>query len=75
MNSSEWLTAMAGSKMDKKFFKITSLQDSDDYGFWRKKTYPERIAAVEKLRRITFGYDPSTERLQRVLAVTQLKKN
>jgi hypothetical protein len=61
--------------MDKKTFKITSIQESDDYSFWKNKTYLERIAGLEKLRRILFGYDPSTQRLQRVFKITKLKKD
>jgi hypothetical protein len=61
--------------MDKKIFKVGALRKSDDYKFWRKKTPLQRIAALEELRKTVFGYDPSTERLQRVLRVTNLKKN
>lgn len=62
--------------MNKKILKITLLHDKDDTSsFWKNKTYLERIRALEKLRRLTFGYAQSTQRLQRVLAVTQLKKN
>jgi hypothetical protein len=61
--------------MDKKYFKIASLHDGDDYDFWKQKTYLERIEALEKLRRIIFGYDPSTTRFQRIITITQLKKD
>lgn len=61
--------------MDKKAFKVTSIYDNDDHDFWKKKTYLERIEALEKLRKVIFGYDPSTSRLQRTLRVTQLKKD
>lgn len=61
--------------MDKKTFKITSIHESDGQNYWKGKTYLERLEALEKLRRIIFGYDPSAERLQRTLTVTQLKKD
>ncbi len=61
--------------MNKKIFKNTSIRDSDDYSFWKDKSYLERIEGLEKLRRIIFGYDPSTQRLQRILKITKLKKN
>ena len=61
--------------MNKKIFKVTSLGKGEDYRFWRKKTPLQRIAALEELRKTVFGYDPSTERLQRVFRVTQLKKH
>lgn len=61
--------------MDKRAFKITSVHEGEDYNFWKGKTYLERMEALEKLRRIIFGYDPSTARLQRTLTITQLKEN
>lgn len=61
--------------IDRKHFEITSLHDGEDYIFWKNKTYHERIAGLEELRRIIFGYDPSAERLQRVFTITQLKGN
>lgn len=61
--------------MNKKIFKVTSIKDSDDSQYWKGKTYSERLEALEQLRRIIFGYDPTTTRLQRIISITQLKKN
>ena len=61
--------------MDKKAFKITSMHDSDARDYWKKKSPIERLEALEQLRQDIFGYDPSTERLQRILTITKLKKN
>ncbi len=61
--------------MYKKTLKITSIYENDDLSFWKKKTYIERIKALEKLRKLLFNYDPSTQRLQRTLTITKLKKN
>ena len=61
--------------MDKTALTITSIHDADDHNYWLKKPYLERIEALEELRRIIFGYDPSTERLQRTITITQLKKD
>ncbi|TVL99633.1 MAG: hypothetical protein CV087_17370 [Candidatus Brocadia sp. WS118] len=58
----------------KKSFKITSLHESENCDYWKNKTYRERIAALEKLKRIMFGYDPSTDKRQRILTITQHKK-
>jgi hypothetical protein len=61
--------------MDKRTLKITSIHDKDDHNYWRKKSYLKRIEALERLRRIIFGYDASAERLQRTFTITQLKKD
>lgn len=61
--------------MDKKSFKVTSIHDNDSIEYWRNKTYLERLEALEQLRQIMFGYDPTTARLQRNITITKLKKN
>ena len=61
--------------MDKTVLEITSLHDDKGQNYWKKKSYLERIEALEQLRNIIFGYDPSTTRLQRTLTITKLKKN
>ena len=61
--------------MNKKVIKITTLHDGDEQVFWENKTYLERLTALEQLRRIMFGYDPSTARLQRTLTIAQLKED
>jgi hypothetical protein len=61
--------------MNKKIFQITSVHGGNDQGYWKQKSYEERLEALELLRRIIFGYDPSTTRLQRTITITQLKKN
>jgi hypothetical protein len=59
--------------MDKSILTVTSLADeSNDREFWLSKTPQERLAAVELLRAINYGYDPASARLQRVLSVAQL---
>ena len=61
--------------MNKKVFKITSIRDNDSRDYWKHKTPLERLEALEQLRQIIFGYDPTTTRLQRTLTITKLKKN
>lgn len=63
--------------MNKKVFEVSSTHTPNGKGrnFWRKKCFLERIDALEKLRIIIFGYDPSTSRFQRTLTITQLKKD
>lgn len=61
--------------MDKSAFKVVSIREKGDRDYWKRKSYMERIAGLEQLRRIIFGYDKSTSRLQRTLTITKLKKN
>jgi len=60
------------AKVDRDAFIVTSLlEGSDEKSYWLSKTPYERLAALEYLRQIIYGYDPSTTRLQRVLEITQ----
>lgn len=60
-------------EMDRQVFSVTSLQDQqeDEKRYWRDKTPHERLQAVETTRRMIYGYDPSSTRLQRVLEVAE----
>ncbi|MEK7677201.1 MAG: hypothetical protein AAB676_15340 [Verrucomicrobiota bacterium] len=60
-------------RMDKSAFAVRSLDDSDpDRDYWRSKTPAERLEALELMRQIMYGYDPTSARLQRVLTVAEL---
>ena len=61
--------------MNKKIFNIASVGDNDSREYWRNKSYLERLEALEQLRQIVFGYDPTTTRFQRIFTITKLKKN
>ena len=61
-------------RMDKEEFSVlSSFQEADDAdkAYWHSKTPQERMAALELMRQINYGYDPTTERLQRVLEVVE----
>ncbi len=63
-------------RMDKTKFSITRLgDDSVERKYWHSKTPYERLIAVEVMRQIAYGYDPSTARLERVYSITQRKKS
>ena len=49
--------------------------DPDDKTYRRSKTPHERLDAVEEMRQIIYGYDPSTSGLQRLLEVAELPKS
>jgi len=61
--------------MNKKAFKVTNLKGGNDRQYWKNKSYAERLEALEQLRQIVFGYDPTTARLQRTLKITKLKED
>jgi len=59
-------------KVDRSYFKISGLEDkSDETAFWQSKTPQERLEAIEIMRQIIYGYNPSTTRLQRVFEIAQ----
>jgi hypothetical protein len=63
-------------RMDRKSFSVISLQESDgENEYWLSKTPEERILAIEFLRQLMYGYDPATERLQRVFETAEFKTN
>ena len=53
---------------------LSSFEEADetDKVYWHSKTPQERMEALELMRQINYGYDPTTERLQRVLEITEL---
>jgi hypothetical protein len=59
-------------KVDKTSIVISSLDEqTDEIVFWSTKAPIERMAAIELMRQIIYGYDPTSTRLQRVLTITQ----
>lgn len=60
-------------RMDKTVFSIVSLEEADDdeMEYWLSKTPHERLDALETLRQIFYGYDPTTTRFQRVLEIVE----
>jgi hypothetical protein len=59
-------------KIDKTAFTVASFFDqSDEKVYWLSITPYERLEAVELMRQIIYGYNPSATRLQRVLEITQ----
>jgi hypothetical protein len=60
--------ALKNAKVDRTALSVGSLADETaDRLYWVSRTPQERVAAVELLRQIMYGYDPATARLQRVL--------
>ncbi|MBM3152875.1 MAG: hypothetical protein FJZ96_11870 [Chloroflexi bacterium] len=58
-------------KIDRSAISVSALVDeSDEKTYWLARTPQERLRQVEILRRINYG-PRSTERLQRVLIITE----
>ena len=63
-------------KMDKRALTVAALSDeSDEKVYWHAKTPQGRLEAVELMRQINYGYDPTTARVQRVLEVVKLTRS
>lgn len=62
------------SKVDRKAISFSTIDDnrSDVHYLW-SKTAVERLQSVELLRNLMFGYNPTTERLQRVFETAESK--
>ena len=61
--------------MDKSAFSAGSPYDEgDEKEYWRAKTPLERLEAIEFMRQVMYGYDPSTARLQRVIEFAELER-
>ena len=57
-------------KLDKTAFSVVSLAEADDEkDYWLSKTPQERLQAVELIRQMLYGYDPSVARMQKVFTV------
>jgi len=61
-------------KLNKKAFSIVSLSDeSDEKKYWLSKNPRDRLKAVEINRRMVYGVDRVSSRLQRFLEISSLK--
>ncbi len=68
------MRAIDSFRVDKEAFSVmSSFEETDevDKAYWHSKTPQERMAALELMRQINYGYDPTTERLQRVLEIAK----
>ena len=60
--------------MDKNSISLASVhEDSDDISYWHSRTASDRLAALEFLRQVMFGYDPVTTRLQRIIEFAEFE--
>ena len=69
------MTNLTSAKMDKTVFLVSELdQESDERAYWREQSPADRLLALELLRQVMYGYDPSTDRLQRFLEVIERER-
>lgn len=67
------MDAIPPYRLDRRFFSVSDLHDeSDETAYWQSRTPQERMSALEYLRRMAYGHDAATARLQRVLTVVEL---
>jgi len=62
-------------KVKRNFFEVADMHESDDTAYWRDRSYVERIETIEFLRKVMFGHDRVSERLQKILTIAELKEN
>jgi len=71
----KWMNLPDKYKLDRTVLQTAPLTTkSNDREYWMSKTPAERFEALEILRQIAYGYDPATERLQRVFEVVKLER-
>ena len=58
-------------KIDRNALAVTPLDESDELNYWLSRPPAERLAALELLRQIAYGYEPDSLRLQRVFEVAR----
>ena len=62
-------------KMDRSFFAVSDLtEESDEAAYWQAQTPEARLQALELMRQVMYGYDPSTARLERLFETAELKR-
>lgn len=64
---------MLDEKLNKTVFEIVALgQEINDLAYWMSRSPEERFEAIEWLRRINYGEDATTARLQRFFEFAEL---
>ena len=59
-------------KVDRTVLSVGSLTERfSDRKLWLQKSPAERMAALEVLRQVIYGYDPTDARLQRVFTIAR----
>jgi hypothetical protein len=60
-------------KLDKTALTVSSIHDeTEEMNYWFEKSPAERMEAIEINRRMVYGRDRTSSRLQRILEVSEL---
>jgi len=60
--------------LDRAAYDVGTIEsETHERDYWRDKSPGERMDALELMRQIIYGYDPTTTRLQRVLEIVELE--
>lgn len=64
---------MQWNTMDRSSFSVCDIGDEEsDLTYWLGRPPEERLAAIEFMRQMMYGYDPTTARMERVLEIDDL---
>ncbi len=66
---------MIEEKVQRNVFEIVDLHNVNDKDYWHDRSPKERIEAIEFMRKVMFGRDRTSARLQRVLTIAELKES
>lgn len=60
-------------RMDKSAISVASFSEAEeeDRKYWFSLTPQERLAALEEMRQINYGYNPTSDRIQRTLEIAR----
>jgi hypothetical protein len=59
-------------RLNRQVISVGPLENDDQREHWSRASADERLAALEFMRQVMYGYDPASTRLQRLLRVVPL---
>ena len=64
-------TPLESLRMDKTVVSVVSLHEADalDKAYWAAQSPRDRLIALEFMRQVMYGYDPISDRVERVFEV------
>jgi hypothetical protein len=69
----KFITPLDSIRLDKTAISVISLHDADadDKAHWQAQSPHARLEALELMRQVMYGYDPITDRIERVFEVIE----